>query len=559
MANKTFSTLQQKWEQQQQGQALVLIAAALIGLLAFVGIAVDVGFVFARTSQLQAAVDAAALAGVVELTSDDINQADDRAERFLNSNNIPITDTATMTSVSYTTEEGETAYGITVTWPVELYFLRVIGWNDIVLEKSATAAFYPYADMQTKYIEAIEYGTVNVSTLAVTGPLGHTTCGDPYSPHSSPYVPGSYTYRYRIQIPESYYLYTDEIRVEIFDPDSYNDSGNSASVDRTQYAIDQGLNATANLNCSNDSDFPSANQRRNSCVLNTGEESLIGGNVTVNNVNPFWFTRVDKNRPSSCDPTSSYSDSYNTSTFYELSYYAEKPDGTVQQIPLVNYTGRVNNDHDTDLRWVSPGAVNYETPNGTQLVIPAGSDFTPTQDGFEITFDQDTPEISVTEDCVDDEDCIYLYLEVTATGGSSVNGFDIWAGPATDVEDYPSNVNDRNVFILDAVYNGTNPNHNSSDVVIYGIGTLPLNWNTNNPYDIPLTYLNPNYTGVTVYARVFDLDDSADVGDALNPPLIFNFDSLYFEPSIPEGDWFMPFDDTGTDPDGVAALYALFG
>ena len=77
----------------ENGQSLVIIALALIGLLAFVGIAVDVGFLFARSSKLQSAVDAAALAAVTELprgigAADDnlrIQLADDRVEKPMRS------------------------------------------------------------------------------------------------------------------------------------------------------------------------------------------------------------------------------------------------------------------------------------------------------------------------------------------------------------------------------------------------------------------------------------------------------------------------------------------
>ena len=51
----------------QRGQSLVLVALMIIGLVGFVGLAVDVGFVFARRAQLTAAVDAAALAGATEV------------------------------------------------------------------------------------------------------------------------------------------------------------------------------------------------------------------------------------------------------------------------------------------------------------------------------------------------------------------------------------------------------------------------------------------------------------------------------------------------------------
>jgi Flp pilus assembly protein TadG len=161
MANKFFS----RQPDSERGQSIVLIAAAMIGLLAFVGIAVDVGFVFARNSQLQAGVDSAALAGVTELSSGNINNADDRAERFLSSNNIPISGTATMESVTYQTILQETAYSLTVTWPVELFFLRVVGWDEVTLQKSATAAFFPLKDIYAG--SRVDQGKLSNSNQAV--------------------------------------------------------------------------------------------------------------------------------------------------------------------------------------------------------------------------------------------------------------------------------------------------------------------------------------------------------------------------------------------------------
>ena len=46
----------------QQGQSLVLIAVMILAMSAFVGLPVDVGFVWLRSSQLTKAVDAATLA-----------------------------------------------------------------------------------------------------------------------------------------------------------------------------------------------------------------------------------------------------------------------------------------------------------------------------------------------------------------------------------------------------------------------------------------------------------------------------------------------------------------
>ncbi len=522
----------------QRGQALVLIAAALIGLLAFVGIAVDVGFVFARNSQLQAGVDAAALAGVVELAGGDLNAADDKAGRFLKSNNIPITTTtsptgtATLESVTYQTQLQETAYALTVTWPVELFFLRVIGWDDVTIKKSATAAFLSLTDIYAG--SRVDQGKLSTSTQGVFGPQACTGRGDPYSPYNSPFRPpgypgnSTYTYRYRILIPPSYP--DNVLRVELFDPDTHNENINQATVVHTSYAVNNSFPAWQDLSCD-------SSNRQNPCLIETGEESLVSPpNVTIDQINPFWFVRVDENREPKpdCDPPNGvYVPDNNTQTIYQLSYYLEHTDGTIQEIPLAAYTGLKDNNHDTDLHWVSPGAPpSFDYP-GPSTGVPAdlGS--------FQINLDTDVPNI-LTEQSTGNR---YIYLNVTASHGSSENGFEIWAGPDDYINSVPSDANERNIHVLDSP--GA---HNSAGAVVFALGTLPLNSSTDNRVDIPLVYISPNYAGETIHISLFD----SDTGTV--PPITFFFDSLAYNPGPPPtGDWFMEFGDPNntTDPDGV--------
>ena len=63
MKKLSFQPLLQK----ETGQSIVIIAVVMVALLAFVGLAIDLGLVWARRAQLVAAVDAAALAGVTEI------------------------------------------------------------------------------------------------------------------------------------------------------------------------------------------------------------------------------------------------------------------------------------------------------------------------------------------------------------------------------------------------------------------------------------------------------------------------------------------------------------
>jgi Putative Flp pilus-assembly TadE/G-like len=74
----------------EKGQAIVVMAFALVGLLAFMALAVDVGFLRYEKRLLQTAADAAAIAGAAELSYGDVTSAadsDSAANGFTNGSN----------------------------------------------------------------------------------------------------------------------------------------------------------------------------------------------------------------------------------------------------------------------------------------------------------------------------------------------------------------------------------------------------------------------------------------------------------------------------------------
>ncbi len=75
----------------ESGQSIVVAAEALIVLLAITGLAIDVGFIYARLSKLTTAVDASALAGVTELNRGPTEKQDavNRGAEFLHANSLP--------------------------------------------------------------------------------------------------------------------------------------------------------------------------------------------------------------------------------------------------------------------------------------------------------------------------------------------------------------------------------------------------------------------------------------------------------------------------------------
>lgn len=74
----------------QKGQSIVIITFAVMGLIAMLGLALDLGLVYIERTRIKRAVDAAVLAGVVELPSEE--QAFLRAINYLDENGYRLRD-----------------------------------------------------------------------------------------------------------------------------------------------------------------------------------------------------------------------------------------------------------------------------------------------------------------------------------------------------------------------------------------------------------------------------------------------------------------------------------
>ncbi|MFQ5614123.1 MAG: TadE/TadG family type IV pilus assembly protein, partial [Anaerolineae bacterium] len=72
----------------QRGQSIIILAFAFMALLAFMGLALDLGLVYIERVRLRRAVDAATLAGVTELPNE--SQAFERAMEFIDANGYAI-------------------------------------------------------------------------------------------------------------------------------------------------------------------------------------------------------------------------------------------------------------------------------------------------------------------------------------------------------------------------------------------------------------------------------------------------------------------------------------
>jgi Flp pilus assembly protein TadG len=536
----------------ERGQAIVIIAAGIIVLLGFVGLAVDLGYLWVRDNQLSSAVDAAALAGAPELATGGLIGADRKATQFMNTNRIPDSAIGTFSSSRATSILGAQEYSITATWGVETYFARLFNIDTISVTHSATAAYFPLVDVYAS--RRVEAGALSVSTQGVFGPQICTSFGDAFSPLNSPWAPGIYSYRYRVYIPPDYESRngTDIVRIEIFDPDSIN--SNPAQVLATHST--RWVNAGANRPATRAFDNPCGGTQHNACVLETTEMQL-GCSTTqqadpnifceedVDLINPYWFVRIDENRGAgggngngTCGGADGpYRPQYNTQTIFSLSYFQRMPDGTLRNTPLASYTGQVgdgardNGDHNTDLKWTTPGAFNdfgvvptdCNSFSGGYL-RSAGDTRCPLMpehnmakavagpgNGFDISLAEDTPRI-LTDATTGAR---FIYLDVTAVSGASENGFEVWAGPPSQSQNVPSDGNARNLYV------SNNPgSRTGGGVLVYAMGILPMNSSGNARVQIPLVYIPAEYAGRTVSVSLFDPDSGT------NPPVRFYFDTL---------------------------------
>jgi len=359
---------------------------------------------------------------------------------------------------------------------------------------------------------------INTHNLMVLGPQICTRWGDPFSPISPTWpatswldpldFSGVYTYQFQIRIPADYP--DNVVRVELLDPDSMNQLENETQVIYSQVA--QTLDPAS---------FPanpvqmicSSGNQKSTCAIPTGEESLVDdiNNITIDHINPLWFIRMDENRgngTNQCANSSEYTPETNTQTRFTLSYYRIGQTGSPEQFIMGRYTGQVgdnvrdNGDHDTDLRWVSPGAA---TSFDQATYVPSYGSFT--------VYLNEMPDIST--DPVTGEKL--LYLEVAALSGGSENGFSIWAGPDDYINSVPSKINERNLFLLN------NPGYQDSQgVKVEAIGYLPQNSLTAKRRDYSLVELGPEYAGQTITATLFDPDAGT------KPPVMYFMDTLAF-------------------------------
>ena len=225
--------LRRKIEEAERGAALVWIAGSLVVLLTTAAFATDLGWILLWNSRLQAAADAAALAGVVNLPGfPGLAQTDAETAAGVNGFAVPADATLTPTVLA------DNQYHVRMDTEVDTFFLRLIGFDTFALSQESTA----------QYVKPVRLGSPDNTFgdpgsnfwAAINGRYTEIRQGDPYASecitHNSigsgpgcqsfnpAYRPGGYYYAIEVGAGSS------DLNIEFYDGGHYvNGSGNGTS------------------------------------------------------------------------------------------------------------------------------------------------------------------------------------------------------------------------------------------------------------------------------------------------------------------------------------------
>ncbi|MGD0750638.1 MAG: vWA domain-containing protein [Anaerolineales bacterium] len=150
---KIVRNVKTKFSRMERGQVLVLVAAAAVGIIAIIGLSIDVGLMFIGNARLRRAVDSAALSAALQYRENAsttqanlLNILTNSANEFmvLNGFTNPVTHVydcynspPDLTTTLCTTPNPRKLVEVTATVDIPLAFLTVIGINSVPV--SATA------------------------------------------------------------------------------------------------------------------------------------------------------------------------------------------------------------------------------------------------------------------------------------------------------------------------------------------------------------------------------------------------------------------------------------
>jgi hypothetical protein len=163
------------------GQVLIIISGILVALIALVGLVIDLGWYQVNALRVQRAADAAALAGVVYLPNQVLSAyATARAEAVKNDyNDLDPIDVVTPAQ----DPTNPRRLNVTIDTQIDTFFIRVIGFNTLPVERTASAEFVlpvPMGSPLNYYgIGCMDMRTAASDPLCVTSGNSNNSSGVP--------------------------------------------------------------------------------------------------------------------------------------------------------------------------------------------------------------------------------------------------------------------------------------------------------------------------------------------------------------------------------------------
>jgi len=211
----------------EKGNTLVLTTLAMLVIIGFAALALDVSIAQNTYTRMQTATDAAALAGARKLPYE--ISAKNEALRLCGLNGFyDGEDGVTITCTRNPDGIHPGWYMVEITKPMRLFFGGIFSESNPVIRVHATAAYVSPLPM---YISGSvgEYGVNGIQNLSCFGPYGYFTYGDAYSTYylnngedNTHYREDGYNFIVDIKLDYFSKNGTNEIAFQVFDPDTWN-------------------------------------------------------------------------------------------------------------------------------------------------------------------------------------------------------------------------------------------------------------------------------------------------------------------------------------------------
>lgn len=202
---------------------MVITAASVFGIATLV---VDAGVLYGERTRMQRAADAAALAGVSQLPFELL--ARQEALRLAEENTyVEGENGVVINTVRNPTGVNPGWYEVTISRPRNLFFAPLLGVESSSVRATATASIF--SPLPLNINGGGQYGTNGIQNLSVFGPHAYYSYGDAFSPRwlnngqpNPQYNENGYDFF--LTVPGNYSSIngTNMLRVELFDPDTWN-------------------------------------------------------------------------------------------------------------------------------------------------------------------------------------------------------------------------------------------------------------------------------------------------------------------------------------------------